>query len=140
MRIARNARSRRHRDGTFGQHQLDAQTHDPLKDLTPPGAQMSCRHPAFSVRVPLFYDRRSKLRGVDAVEYRVVEATLPNGALVLVRAADVDGGTGATKTSWTDRFDFSQIADALDGLSSVIKSGLAAAAPDKEAYSRTACR
>src|SRR3954447_5919644 len=87
MRIARNARSRRHRDGTFGQHQLDAQTHDPLKDLTPPGAQMSCRHPAFSVRVPLFYDRRSKLRGVDAVEYRVVEATLPNGALVLVRAA-----------------------------------------------------
>lgn len=65
------------------------------------------------------------------MEYRIVEVALPNGSVMLVRAADVDGGAGATKTGWADKFDFRDVAGTLDGLSSVIKSALANAAPHK---------
>ena len=60
----------------------------------------------------------------------VVEVTLPNGAVALVRAVAVDGG-GATKTAFEGTFDFDVVGMALSGIADTIKSGLAAAAPDK---------
>lgn len=65
------------------------------------------------------------------MEHKIVEVELPNGAVVLVRAADVEGGRGATKTAWADRFDFHHVANALEGLAGAIASALAKAAPNK---------
>ncbi|HEU0317930.1 MAG TPA: CU044_2847 family protein [Solirubrobacteraceae bacterium] len=65
---------------------------------------------------------------------RIIEMRLPNGATALVRAADVDGADesgGATKTRFTDAFDFGGVADTLEGLSSSIRSALTKAAPDR---------
>lgn len=72
------------------------------------------------------HDRRG-----DAMDYRIVEMELPNGSTVLVRAADLDGGTGATKTGWSDKFEYGDLAATLEGLSSAIRSALANAAPEK---------
>jgi hypothetical protein len=65
------------------------------------------------------------------VDYRVIEVGLPNGASVLVRAVDVDGGAGATKTGRASKFDFGDVAGTLEGLSSAVKASLVHAAPDK---------
>ena len=45
----------------------------------------------------------------DGAGSRIVEVTLPNGAIALVRAVDLDGG--ATKTKFGDRFDFTDVGD-----------------------------
>ena len=50
----------------------------------------------------------------DGAGSRIVEVTLPNGATALVRAVDLDGG--ATKTTFGDRFDVTDVAATLEGL------------------------
>ena len=64
----------------------------------------------------------------DGAVSRIVEVTLPNGATALVRAVNVDGG--ATKTKFGDRFDFTDVAATLEGLSEAIRTSLVKAAPD----------
>lgn len=61
---------------------------------------------------------------------RIVETTLPNGAVMLVRVREVDGG-GATKVAWPDVFDFKGVQDALEGISKAVQSAVAAAKPDE---------
>jgi hypothetical protein len=61
---------------------------------------------------------------------RVFEAKLPNNALVLVRAREIDGG-GAEKVGWEDRLDFRGVADAVGGIADALRGSLAKAAPRK---------
>lgn len=68
--------------------------------------------------------------GGGALEFRVVEVELPNGATALVRVADL-GGVGASKTGVRDKFDFQGVAATLEGITDAIKSALVKAAPDK---------
>ena len=65
------------------------------------------------------------------MDYRVIEVELPNGTSVLVRAAELDGGGGATKTSRAGKFDFGDVAGTLEGLSNAIKGSFTRAAPGK---------
>ena len=47
---------------------------------------------------------------------RVVEVVLPNQAVALVRAADLDeGGQVAEKVGWKDTFDFADVSGTLEG-------------------------
>ncbi len=64
------------------------------------------------------------------METTVVEVKLPNGTTALVRAATADG-PGATKTGFSDQFDFMDVTDTLAGLSDAIRSGLVKARPHK---------
>jgi hypothetical protein len=59
----------------------------------------------------------------------VIEASLPNGAIVLVQARRVDGD-GATKTRM-GRFDFQGVANALEGVADAIHGAVAKATPSK---------
>lgn len=65
-----------------------------------------------------------------AVGTRVVEVDLPNGATALVRAREFDGG-GARKVGWEGRFDFKDVAQTLEGVTSALRSSLAKARPSK---------
>jgi len=68
------------------------------------------------------------------MEAEIVEVTLPNGTIALVRATKLDppGSTqGATKSAFGDRFDFTEVTKVLEGISDAIKSALVKAAPDK---------
>ena len=58
-----------------------------------------------------------------------VEVQLPNGASMYVTAKEIEGA-GATKTS-TAGYDFRNVIDALTGLSDVVRSAFASAAPHK---------
>jgi hypothetical protein len=63
---------------------------------------------------------------------RVVEVVLPNGAVALVRAADLDeGGQVAEKVGWQDTFDFEGVAGTLEGIAQAVRSGLEKALPSK---------
>lgn len=59
----------------------------------------------------------------------IVEVELPNGAVALIQARDVDGG-GATKTAF-GRLDFDGVTKTLEGVSESIRKAVAKAAPTK---------
>jgi Trypsin-co-occurring domain 1 len=66
------------------------------------------------------------------VESTVVEVSLPNGTVALVRAADLDStGQAAEKVGWKDTFDLEQVSGTLAGIAQAIRSGLEKAAPTK---------
>src|SRR5689334_639437 len=69
---------------------------------------------------------------------KVVEVMLPNKAVALVQAADLDEGTElqedegvAEKVGWKDTFDLEQVAGTLEGIAQAIRSGLEKAMPNK---------
>jgi hypothetical protein len=63
---------------------------------------------------------------------RVVEVVLPNKAVALVRAADLDeGGQVAEKVGWKDTFDFADVSKTLEGIAEAIRSGLEKVTPSK---------
>jgi NTP-dependent ternary system trypsin peptidase co-occuring protein len=69
---------------------------------------------------------------------KVVEVVLPNKAVALVQAADLDEGTElqedegvAEKVGWKDTFDLEQVAGTLEGIAQAIRSGLEKAMPNK---------
>jgi hypothetical protein len=84
--------------------------------------------------------------GRDRVAIRVVEVALPNGAVALVRAADLDEGTGSgqvaekagywreeeradiwrdrEKGGWPDAFDLDGVSKTLEGIANAVRSGL----------------
>jgi hypothetical protein len=61
---------------------------------------------------------------------RVVEVALPNGTVGLMQVRDIDGG-GAEKVGWQDRFDFTGVADTLDGVADALRDSMARARPGK---------
>lgn len=66
------------------------------------------------------------------MESTVVQVSLPNGAVALVRAADLDGaGEAAEKVGWKSALDFGHVSGALEGIAQAIRSGLDKAAPTK---------
>lgn len=74
--------------------------------------------------------RRDKEVVMGSEDSRIVEVVLPNGAVALVRAVDVDGG-GAIKTNFQDRFNVGELTETLEGWSTAIKAALSKASPDK---------
>jgi hypothetical protein len=63
---------------------------------------------------------------------RVVEVVLPNQAVTLVRAADLDEGSQvAEKVGWKDTFDFADVSGTLEGVAQAVRSGLEKVAPSK---------
>ena len=57
---------------------------------------------------------------------------LPNKAVALVRAADLDeGGQVAEKVGWKDTFDFEDVSGTLEGIAQAVRSGLEKVAPSK---------
>ena len=72
-------------------------------------------------------------RGGIEVAVRVVEVTLPNGAVALVQATDLDDGGGqvAEKVGWKDTFDFAGVSETLEGIAQAVRSGLEKATPSK---------
>ena len=63
---------------------------------------------------------------------RVVEVVLPNQAVALVCAADLDqGGQVAEKVGWKDTFDFANVSGTLEGVAQAVRSGLEKVAPSK---------
>jgi hypothetical protein len=69
-----------------------------------------------------------------AVAVRVVEVLLPNKAVALVRAADLDvegGGQVAEKVGWRDVFDFDGVSGTLEGIAQAVRSGLEKVTPSK---------
>ena len=64
---------------------------------------------------------------------KVVEVMLPNTAVALVRAVDLDdeGGQVAEKVGWPDTFDFADVSGTLEGVAQAVRSGLEKAAPSK---------
>jgi hypothetical protein len=66
------------------------------------------------------------------VVVRVVEVALPNQAVALVQAADLDeGGQVAEKVGWKDTFDLAGVSATLDGVAQAIRSGLEKVTPSK---------
>lgn len=63
------------------------------------------------------------------MESKVVEVTLPNGAVVLVQARQVDVG-GATKTG-LGKLNFDSVAKTLEGVTEVVRGAVVKAAPSK---------
>jgi hypothetical protein len=66
------------------------------------------------------------------VESRVVEVTLPNQVVALVRVADLDEqrpSRTAEKVGWKDHFDFADVSKTLEGIAQAIRSGLDKAKP-----------
>lgn len=62
---------------------------------------------------------------------RVVEVTLPNGTVALVRATELDeAGATAEKVAWK-AFDLSHVSETLEGIAQAIRAGLARAQPDR---------
>jgi hypothetical protein len=61
---------------------------------------------------------------------RVVEVELPNGTVGLMQVRDIDGG-GAEKVGWQDRFDFTGVAETLDGVADALRDSVARARPGK---------
>lgn len=65
---------------------------------------------------------------------RVVEVVLPNKAVALVRAADLDaegGGQVAEKVGWRDVLDFEGVSGTLEGIAQAVRSGLEKVTPSK---------
>jgi hypothetical protein len=64
---------------------------------------------------------------------RVIEVVLPNGAVALVRAADLDEGSGqvAEKVGWQDAFDFEGVSRTLEGVAQSVRSGLEKVTPSR---------
>lgn len=63
---------------------------------------------------------------------RVVEVVLPNKAVALVRAVDLDeGGRVAEKVGWRDVFDFEGVSGTLEGIAQAVRSGLEKVTPTK---------
>lgn len=63
------------------------------------------------------------------MEDKVVEVVLPNGAIALVQARQVDGG-GATKTS-LGKLDFDGVIKSLEGITDAVRAAVVRAAPSK---------
>lgn len=61
---------------------------------------------------------------------RVIEVELPNGAVALVRAAEIEGA-GAEKVAWPDRFSFGDVAATLEGVAQAIRDAVERVKPDK---------
>ncbi|MET9896167.1 CU044_2847 family protein [Streptomyces sp. NPDC006465] len=61
---------------------------------------------------------------------RLVEIELPNGATGLVRVREFDG-SGARKVGWEDRFDFTGVAETLEGVADALRTSLSRARPNK---------
>ena len=64
---------------------------------------------------------------------RVVEVVLPNGAVALVQATDLDEGGGqvAEKVGWSEPYDFGGVSETLAGIAQAVRSGLSKAAPSR---------
>lgn len=64
---------------------------------------------------------------------RDVEVTLPNGAVAMVRAADLDGHDGqvAEKVGFKDTFNFDGVSQTLEGIVQAVRSGLEKATSSK---------
>lgn len=64
---------------------------------------------------------------------RVVEVVLPNGAVALVRAADLDrgGGRWRRKRAGNDTFDFEGVSLTLEGIAQAVRSGLEKVTPSR---------
>ncbi len=73
-------------------------------------------------------DENQSVEG-QLVESQVVEVTLPNGAVALVQARQVDGG-GATKTAF-GKLDFDGVTATLAGVTDAVRAAVAKAAPSK---------
>jgi len=67
------------------------------------------------------------------VAIRDVEVTLPNGAVAMVRAADLDGDGGqvAEKVGFKDTFDFEGVSQTLEGIAQAVHSGVEKVTPSK---------
>jgi hypothetical protein len=72
------------------------------------------------------------------VAVRVVEVVLPNNAVALVQATDLDedervadGGQVAEKVGWQDALDFESVSGTLEGIAQAVRSGLVKAVPSK---------
>jgi hypothetical protein len=73
------------------------------------------------------------------VAVRVVEVVLPNKAVALVRATDLDeatdlddeGGQVAQKVGWRDVFDFEGVSGTLEGIAQAVRSGLEKVTPSR---------
>jgi hypothetical protein len=66
------------------------------------------------------------------VAVRTVEVALPNNAVALVRATDLDeGGQVAEKVGWQDVFDFEGVSKTLEGIAQAVRSGLEKVTPSK---------
>jgi hypothetical protein len=88
------------------------------------------------------------------VAVRVVEVTLPNGAVALVRAADLDEGRGSGQVAekaglwreeekadlwrdrekagtWQDTFDLEGVSKTLEGIAHAVRSALVKVTPSK---------
>jgi hypothetical protein len=66
------------------------------------------------------------------VAVRVVEVVLPNKAVALVRATDLDeGGQVAEKVGWQDVFSFEGVSGTLEGIAQAVRSGLEKVTPSK---------
>jgi hypothetical protein len=63
------------------------------------------------------------------MESTVVEVSLPNGAVALVQARQVDG-SGATKTG-LGKLNFDGVSATLEGVTEAVRQAVAAAAPSK---------
>lgn len=61
---------------------------------------------------------------------RVIEVELPNGAVALVRAAEIEGA-GAEKVAWPDRFSFGDVTATLEGVAQAIRDAVERVKPDK---------
>ncbi len=61
---------------------------------------------------------------------RVIEVELPNGAVALVRAAEIEAA-GAEKVAWPDRFSFGDVAATLEGVAQAIRDAVERVKPDK---------
>jgi len=71
-------------------------------------------------------------RGMGYMESTVVEVSLPNGVVALVRVADLDGAGGAAeKVGWKGVFDFDRVSGTLEGIAQAVQSAVEHAAPAK---------
>jgi Trypsin-co-occurring domain 1 len=63
----------------------------------------------------------------------IVELRMPNDAVALVpvRVFDADGGGPAEKAGWNDRFEFADVADAIEGMATALRSSLDKVRPQK---------
>jgi hypothetical protein len=63
------------------------------------------------------------------MESKIVEVALPNGAVALVQARQLDGA-GASKTKF-GKLDFDDVAKTLEGLTEAVRAAVDKAAPSK---------
>jgi hypothetical protein len=63
------------------------------------------------------------------MEDKIVEVVLPNGAIALVQARQVEGG-GATKTG-LGKLNFDGVTKSLEGITDAVRAAVARAAPSK---------